>query len=123
MNEGERVKRVDDLTKLLIQLINNMREVSDGLYRHTYDIDTELPQINKTVISNIEKIVNSLKEDLFVSEEIVSYLENKDSDAGMLLEYIEEKEQEMTDLKNKANGKSKYFKMLYNGIVKSPDAK
>ncbi|KAI5137250.1 hypothetical protein NEAUS04_1995 [Nematocida ausubeli] len=123
MNEGERVKRVDDLTKLLIQLINNMREVSDGLYRHTYDIDTELPQINKTVISNIEKIVNSLKEDLFVSEEIVSYLENKDSDAGMLLEYIEEKEQEMTDLKNKANGKSKYFRMLYNGIVKSPDAK
>ncbi|EHY66132.1 hypothetical protein NERG_00828 [Nematocida ausubeli] len=100
-----------------------MREVSDGLYRHTYDIDTELPQINKTVISNIEKIVNSLKEDLFVSEEIVSYLENKDSDAGMLLEYIEEKEQEMTDLKNKANGKSKYFRMLYNGIVKSPDAK
>ncbi|KAI5162911.1 hypothetical protein NEAUS03_2141 [Nematocida ausubeli] len=123
MNEGERVKRVDDLTKLLIQLINNMREVSDGLYRHTYDIDTELPQINKTVISNIEKIVNSLKEDLFVSEEVVSYLENKDSDAGMLLEYIEEKEQEMTDLKNKANGKSKYFRMLYNGIVKSPDAK
>ncbi|EIJ88988.1 hypothetical protein NEPAR06_0427 [Nematocida parisii] len=118
MNESEKVKRVDDLNRLLIQLINNMREVSDGLYRHTYDIDTELPQINKTVISTIEKTVNSLKEDLFVSEEVVSYLETKDGDANVLLEYLDDKEHEIMKLKNKAQGKSKYFKMLYNGIMK-----
>lgn len=118
MNESERIRRVNEISSAVVHLINNMRDISDGLYRHTYDIDTELSHINKGVIQSIEKTVNSIGADLLVSEEVVSYLENKDAETTALLEYIEEKEKELVNLKNKAMGKSKYFKMFYNGIQK-----
>ncbi|KAI5191980.1 hypothetical protein NEMIN01_1764 [Nematocida minor] len=121
MPEDERRKRADDLSNSIIQLINQMRDVADGLYRHSYDIETEIPQINKAVISSIEKTVNTIKGELLVSDELVKYTQNKDSDVNVLLEYIKEKEEEMSELTNKAKGKSKYFKMFYNGIIKKEE--
>lgn len=119
MSAEENKKKIDSLSNSIVHLINHMRDVADGLYRHTYDIDMPIPQINKSVINIIEKTVNGLKGDIEVSEEVVSYMQDRDADIFLLKEYIEEKEEEMKDLKNRARGKSKYFKMFYNGITKN----
>ncbi|KAH9386586.1 uncharacterized protein NEMAJ01_1482 [Nematocida major] len=123
MGESEKTKRLDDLTASIIQLINSMQEVTDGLYRHTYDIDTELPQINKAVLQSAEKTVKNIKGELLVSEEVVSYVESREADINVLFEYVEEKEKEKEVLKNMALGKSKYFKMLHTGMQKWPTDK
>lgn len=119
MNEEEKAKRTDDLSNSIIHLINHMREVADGLYRHSYDMDMPISQINKPVINSIEKTVKGIKGDIQVSEEVVGYMQDRDPDISLLKEYIEAKENEKIKLKNKAKGKSKYFKMFYNGIIKN----
>ncbi|KAI5180604.1 hypothetical protein NEOKW01_0888 [Nematocida sp. AWRm80] len=109
-------KREDKIIDSLVELINHLKNISEGLYKHTYDIDTSLIQINQPVISALEKVIECNMDDLYVSQEFIKYIQDNDPDLNSVNEYIKLQEERRKDLLDQAKGKSKYFKMFSKGI-------
>ncbi|KAI5187197.1 hypothetical protein NEHOM01_2002 [Nematocida homosporus] len=121
MDSRERERKCDELSNGIIALINQMQSVSDGLYKHTYDLDTPLPQINKGVLKAVEKVLHWTEDELLVSEKAYKYIEGREPEVNAILEYIESEEQKGKELKERALGKSKYFRMLYQGLQRTSE--
>ncbi|KAI5190359.1 hypothetical protein NECID01_0951 [Nematocida sp. AWRm77] len=117
--EAEKERRLEELELGIVGLINQMRTVSDGLYKHTYDVDTPLSLINKGVIASVEKVLDQTREEFLVSERLSKFVEEKDPGTGLVLEYLAEEEQRKQELKTLAKNKSKYFSTFQKSMQQS----
>jgi len=119
MNRKE-TKTQEEILSSIINLVNQMRTASDSLFKHTYDIDAPLPPLNKGVLAAIEKLLSNSKNEVKVSEELSNYVNSNEASVEALLEYLKSKETSKKDLKLRSKGKSKYFKMVLDGIKRAP---
>ncbi|OAG29303.1 hypothetical protein NEDG_01376 [Nematocida displodere] len=121
MGGREREKRYDELFSGLLGVINQMRGISDGLYKHIYDLDTPLPQINKGLVHSIEKVLQATEKEYLVSEKVARFVNESTPDVSRIVEYLAGEEKRKKELKCVSKGKARYFSMFYQGVQRATD--
>lgn len=102
----------------VVGLVNQMRSVSDGLYKHTYDLDTPLAAINQGVVASIDQLLQQAQGELPVSARLARFVEEKEASTSLVLEYVTAEEQRKQDLESLARGKSRYFELFRQEIAR-----
>ncbi|KAI5172506.1 hypothetical protein NEFER03_1581 [Nematocida sp. LUAm3] len=116
MQRSERERRCSMAIERLIVLINQMREVSNGLYKHTYELEAPLIKINSEVIKGIESILSLPQEPILVSEKAYSFSATADPSISWVVDYLKVEEQRKALNIEMADAKRKDFRMLYEGF-------
>lgn len=116
MQRSERERRSTTAIERLIVLINQMREVSNGLYKHSYDLETPLIEINSEVVKGIENILSLPQAPIPVSEKAYSFSCAADPSVSWVLEYLKSEEERRRLNAEMAKAKSKDFRMLHEGF-------
>lgn len=116
-------EQAERLTAQTIALINKVHSTADALYRHQYDPETGLSEINAGVLKEVRELnsVNEHTKGIQVLKKVVDFLEGPSGPGTGLVDYVANEEKEIAKLRSVSKGKARCMKDFHTRLSNALD--